>query len=400
MPPIRTALISAALSAPAIAQTGSTPATPQTSATSPTAAEVASAAAAAPKPTPTWSVKVGGDAQFRYVLSFADTTTEEDVTNGFQFTRARVKADATALDGDLTVSLLGNYSRSTGNFALEDGFADWKARDGLTLRVGQYKLPYSREFIAAPSRQQAIEASIANGVLGTGRSQGFQALYDFTPRTRGYLVLSDGSRALNTDFNSSSEFDVGVTLRAETRLGDAPWKQYSDLSSFRGDKRGFLLGTTFHWDHGGDTGASTGSTPNRDVLRSSADLAYENDGFSFTGTFHGTFTSAPAADTFDYAFVLQGGKFISERVELYSRYEVIVPDPDRTGGNDPFHAILVGTHFYPIERSYAIRLSAEVIYAVDQADSGSIVTAPITTNGIVAAESGQIALLLQAQIVF
>lgn len=109
--------------------------------------------------------------QFRYTAgSLGDTVLADRVTEGptFGVNRARLKVGGHAFTPDLTYffeyELQGN--------ALLDFRAQYRLAPWLSVKVGQWKLHYSRERVISSGQQQMMDRSLINPIFTLDRQQG------------------------------------------------------------------------------------------------------------------------------------------------------------------------------------------------------------------------------------
>jgi hypothetical protein len=87
----------------------------------------------------------------------------------------------------------------------------------------------------------------------------------------------------------------------------------------------------------------------------------------------------------------------AERFELYSRFDMTIPDKDRPTEGKDFKTITAGVGFYPIPHTDNIKLSLEGVYFFD-AEADSIVR-PNTFTSVRASPAGdQFAIRAQAHL--
>lgn len=345
-----------------------------------------------------YKLKVGGMMQFRYVLNFRDepTDTDEDVTNGFQLRRTRLEFAGNVINKDTTFLVQTDFNRSGGTATVLDAWVRHALNESWGLRFGQFKLPLLREELVSGKRMLAADRSITNGVFTQARSQGVQIEYD-GDRARFAAAFSDGLNTLNTDFDSSSEADYALTGRVDVRFaGD--WKQFADFTSWRGSDFAAMLGAAAHWQGGG----STGGTTDTDVLEYTVDLSLEGNGWNAFGAFIGRNTDPSGGEEADdFGVVVQGGVFLTQKTELFARYDVVIPDDNRGSGDEDFSTVTVGVNHYFVEKSHAAKFTADLLYFLDaQADSSALVGRSTGVGLLPDAEDGQVAARFQFQLLF
>jgi hypothetical protein len=99
----------------------------------------------------------------------------------------------------------------------------------------------------------------------------------------------------------------------------------------------------------------------------------------------------------DTGFVLLGGVWVATHYEVYSRFDITIPDDDRPTEADDFRTLTVGANYYPVPHSDNIKIGLEALYMFD-AEASSIV-APNVNSSVRASPAGdQWVVRLQATI--
>ena len=345
-----------------------------------------------------YKLKVGGQIQFRYIANLRDDApdSEEDLTSGFQTRRTRLEFSGNVINKQITYQVQTDFNRSSGTAVLLDAWVRHALNDNWSLRFGQFKAPLLREELTSGKRLQSVDRTITNAVFAQGRSQGIQIEYD-TDRVRLAGALTDGLATLNSDFDASNEADYALTGRAEFRLA-GNWKQFADLTSWRGSETGALIGAAIHWQAGGETG----NTTDNDILQYTLDAGVEGNGWNIFAAFIGRNTDpAGGSDADDFGFIIQGGVFLTNKTELFAGYDIVIPDSDRASGDDEFSTITVGVNHYFVEKSHAAKFTADLLYFLDaQAESSSLVSRNTGVGLLSDTEDGQVALRFQFQLLF
>lgn len=337
-----------------------------------------------------------GFMQFRYLMNLRDEDSagdQDDFTHGFQTRRSRLGMKGTVWSKNLSFDILGEFSRSSGTFGLLDAYAQYKFENNMTIKWGQNKVPLLREEIVSDTKQLTVERSTVNSVFTQGRSQLVQIGYQ-GETFRGSAAISDGLNTLNTDFNSASEADYAFTARGEFRWGKGDWKRFDDNVSWRGSEYGGMFGGAVHFQDGGETGGTTDTQ----VLEATIDASMEGNGWNLFAAAIWRNTDASGSDADDFGAVLQGGYLVTDQLEVFLRYDGIFPDDD-TGGDD-FHTLTGGVNYYISPESHAAKFSAEVQYYFDAEDAAGIISPSTGSNLLSDTEDGQVALLLQMQVMF
>lgn len=351
-------------------------------------------------------LNVSGQIQFRYNFNVRDTSPpDEDITNGFNARRVKLAFDG-VVGGDWGYKIVGAFDRGDGDFFLEDAVITRKFDNGVTLAMGQFKGPFMREENTSSKMQQAADRSPMNEAFNQDRTQGIQLSYA-GDNARFTGMVSDGFKTLNTAYYVPAESDYALTGRVDVRFGDASWKAFKDFTSFRGGETGGMVGAAVHWQTMGDT-ANTGTFPpggsaptDMDLLTYTVDASYEGGGWNVYGAFVGrSIDMIGSPDYDDFGALVQGGVFVSDLTELFARWDAVLPDDDRSAGED-FHTITFGANHYFFEGSHAAKLTADVQWFLDnQAESSDVVKVNEGIGLAPGAEDDQVSFRIQMQILF
>lgn len=354
-------------------------------------------------------IAFGGMLQVRYLLNFRDeapnvveddpetpedeTVSDEDTTLGFQARRTKIWAKGNVAE-NWGFKVQGNFNRDGGEFTLEDAYITNDINDTWAWQLGQFRLPLLREDSVSSAKQLAVERSLTNEVFRQNRSQGVQ--FNYTGDNARFMgAFSDGLRTQNTDFNSTAEADYALTGRFEWKwAGD--WSRFEDFTSWQGDDNAGMLGAALHWQDGGETG---GPTADVEILRATADVSFEGNGWNAFGAiiYDNTDIAGVGDDTSNWGWLIQAGVFLNEQWELFGRYDMTLPDDDLD--LDDFSTLTAGVNYYITPESHAVKFTGDVQYFFDKVDSGLTV---ITTGAGNLPDSGdgQFAIRLQFQLVF
>jgi hypothetical protein len=335
-----------------------------------------------------------GHFQYRYYANFRDEDavgSQNDFTHGFGFRRVRLGASG-QLTKELGFTIQGDFLNGE-TFRLFDAFASYKFSDSATLKFGQlFKLPVLKEELNSHLALQAVDRSTVNAVFTPNYSQGIQL--DLSgDSVRGSFAVSDGFNALNSDFNSAAEADYALSARGEWKWA-GEWKQLDMFTSWKENAYAGFLGGAIHYQSGGETGGTT----DRQLFQYTADVSVKGDGWNIFAYGVGRRVEEPTADFDDFGALIQGGLFVSDQVELFARYGIVMPDDDRVNGDD-FAEATLGANYYLIPKSQAAKFSLDGTYAFDDT-TGSIVSQRVTDGLLTDSEEGEVYVRAQVQIVF
>ena len=366
-----------------------------------------------------------GSAQIRYNMDFGDDGADDpnfperdDFTGGFEVGLGRLGVHGNVWDKALTYQVRGDFG-GNGDFSLETAFAQYAWDNGFALQFGQFKHPLLRESMIDNEYQLAVNRSIAEAVFGGGYVQGFQLKYA-AEAFRVWAGFTDGIYTANTPYNSSQEADWAFNARAEFKAMGNNWERFDDFTSWRSaEDMGLIIGAAAHYqDSSGDTG---GVVDTNSILDYTIDAQFEGKGFNVFAAFYGNMTDANAddgTDTDNYGAVIQAGVFLTDQVELFGRWDMIMWDSSITDGAgdeaDDNHFITAGVNYYLSPESHAAKFTADVIYSLEgtallygagpDVDNPSDGAAPLygnTTYGLLGqSDDGEFGVQLQFQVVW
>ena len=283
--------------------------------------------------------------QFRAVANHADgvgADGDDDTETGLEIRRMKLSFDGNAFSKDLTYKFQWAVNRNTGNTVLEDAWVRYKFAERWAVRGGQFVEPLFHEQLTSSRRMQAVERSLLNETLGTGADypesyvQGVSLIYDDGKALRAEVAYHDGVQTLNTGFVDSRGTtllgivnpDFGVAGRAEYKLaGD--WKQYDDFTAMGNKADLLVVGAGADYTEAGDAS----------VLFHTLDVQWEPqavNGLSLYAAYVGVYRDfgdpgGLDASPYDFGFLVQGGYMLSEKVEVFGRYDYVNLDPDAPG---------------------------------------------------------------------
>lgn len=361
-------------------------------------------------------LNIGGQMQFRYYAAFLDSgndPTVDEFNSGFEMRRAKLTFAGNIFDPNMFYEVTGAFSQSSttnGNgtatgggssFRLENAFFGYDWDNGFTARAGQFKLPFLREELVSSKYQLVIDRSVLNEEFNQGYSQGIEMSYK-KDWFGGYLALSDGFSSSNTAFNSigTNLSDFAITGRIEILLaGD--WKQFKEFTSPRGSEFAAMLGAAVHWQQAQDTPGAN----QPQFLPYTLDISVEGDGWNLFGSFVGQYSDNDIAgpggfNANDFGFVAQGGIMLTDELELFGRYDIVIPDSDRGPNDQTFNSITAGVNYYI--HGQAAKFSVDVVYNIDDTTQSSlgfmgIASSNISTNGVATGGNNGIGMLASTE---
>lgn len=244
-------------------------------------------------------------------------------------------------------------------FRLWDAWIKFRLTPEVGLKIGQFNLPFTRETLVRPQYQLAIEKSNIDYRMGLGNSTGVEL--DWASDNRRFLLaVSNGSGALFHNIiwgaadpvaplaGFSRDTLYSVTMRHEWKLlGD--WDQFKQFTSPPGSERGMLIGLAGHRQNTErDFSVNVGGIPEGAFWGLTGDISMQFDGASlYAAVIYQRVTDFnqffPRVNWL--AAVVQGSTYISNKTELYARWEGGGADVEEFGSNELSLVILGFNHY-------------------------------------------------------
>ena len=272
----------------------------------------------------------------------------------YKVRRARILAS-----GNIYAPWLKYSTQTTlegGTAAIRDAYLEASYYKWLTPRLGQYKVPFDREFLDGGFNLQLIERSIASTEFSLQRDIGLQF--------SGKKVLGSLDYSVGI-FNGSggNQNNVDNDYMYVGRLVWNIWGShpYSESAVDNPSDPVFALGIAGAYMPGLEPGeratlagklGSTAIVPvESDVIQWTADLAYKYHNFSLMSGYHYRNIDPKDATPFGkqdaWGFYLQSGFFIVPRhFEIAGRYAYIDPDNPEKISNNQETEYTLGLNYY------------------------------------------------------
>jgi len=301
-----------------------------------------------------------------------DGTGVSDTDQGFQMTGTRVNFKG-KLYGDFGYWARLNADTFGTNPFFDAALITYRVNDNTSLVIGQFPSLLTREQGTPVDKTQTAEASPTNYVFDPFAYKGVMLAYH-TPRMVFRGVVNDGYRSVNNyAFAEPSAKWAFAGQVSGLAVGDKDdWGRFSNFTSRKGSDFAWLLNAGFHTQEG-DT-HSPGGEGSDDVFLGVIESSMEGDGWNFYSAGYYRYT-APNSDEIsvkDFGFVLQGGVWVAKHFELYSRFDMTIPDNDRPVENENFRTLTAGFTYYPKAHTDNIKIIVETLYMFDP-ESDSIV---------------------------
>ena len=258
--------------------------------------------------------------QFRYVADVQDQLDgQREKTLGFENSRTRLGLKAKLEEHNIDLFVWTGHT-GIGASLLLDAWANWKADENFSLKVGQFKLPIWNEWTVSETKQTFVERSVldarfaphyAQGIMGTWRDDTISLS----------AVFSDGMRGWNRFFPG----DIWAVTGRFDWLIQGDWSQRADFNSFRDESPFTVLGIAGHFQDGGTLAGSGGTniyTNDTRITQVTADFQWGFSGASIYAAVIGNYEESPGAlEYHQFGALLQGQVFVTDDIELFARYE-------------------------------------------------------------------------------
>jgi len=244
-------------------------------------------------------------------------------------------------------------------FRMWDAWLKFRLTPEVGLKIGQFNLPFTRESLVRSPYHLAIEKTNIDYRMGLGISTGVEL--DWANNDRRFLLaVSNGSGALfhNLIWGAadpvaplaalSRDTLYSVTMRHEWKLlGD--WDQFKQFTSPPGSERGLLIGIAAHRQNTErDFSSEDGGIPDGAFWGITGDISMQFDGASLYGA-----VIYQRVTDFNIGFsrvnwlaaMVQGSTYITNKTELYARWEGGGADEEAFGSNE-LHLVMLGFNHY------------------------------------------------------
>ena len=305
-----------------------------------------------------FKLNVQGFMQVRWTLNEAG---DQETQWGFENANTYLDFSGNVVDPSWTYKVRGNFANgNNGDMGLTFAYIEKDLGDGLSVRVGQFRAPWLREELVDDPYQLGVDRSLMNASFTQGFSQGIQVGYEsdafrvdgwygdgFGPGFTGEIdvpgigivdLTSNGYNTANTPWTATTT-KWAFAARGEYKIsGD--WSTFDDFTSFRGEEGGMMVGVAVRGQNGAGRTDTFSLTDDAEIFGVTADFTWDFGGANLyaafvyqsidwgTQPFLGLNVDFGKSD--QYGFMLQGGYFVTEEIELYGRYDYVNYGLDQT----------------------------------------------------------------------
>lgn len=281
-----------------------------------------------------FSLKIKNRIQFQGY--YIDYEAPEPSEKSFRIRRARLYFEGNGFFPWLKYKI--QLTMEGAQVATRDFYLDFAYRKEIYPRFGQYKVPFSREYLTSSSSLQLVDRSIVNSEFSAGRDMGFSLYGNIDKRFEYGIGIFNGSGKNSKNLDDDFLF-VGRALWTPT----GEFKYAHSALEFP-EKPVFAVGAAFTYFPGYEplkekssdrkhlaSVVKNISVGENDVSQLTADFAFKYQGLSFEGDFH--YRSINPEETGvnsvkSRGFRLQAGYLFNRKYELAVRYSSLDPNTD------------------------------------------------------------------------
>lgn len=333
-------------------------------------------------------LNVSGDFQFRYTYnpSRANPVSGNNSETGFNIPLARLRFSGN-VNESVDFMLESGFDRANGNASLLDAYAGIALFQEGRLQFGQFKLPFMKEVNVSEQYQLAVDRSVTSYVFGQGRSQGVQFGYN-TDKLSLIAAISDGFNTANTNFTDPAESDFALTLRGEYAIFGSN-QNSKEFTSARNQENTLVAGMAFHYQDG-DTQDS--------MYSYTGDMTWKYNGWNAFLSGVGRNIESNAGSFDDFGLALQGGYRITDNIEPFARYDVVIADSSRNFTNHSFNFLTSGVNYYLYGQ--AAKLSTDVVWSINETNGLGTMANFSNTGLLGSSNKNEVAFRMQFQVLF
>ncbi|MDO8526514.1 MAG: porin [Deltaproteobacteria bacterium] len=274
--------------------------------------------------------------------------------------------------------------------SLQDAFLNYAFSDALKVRVGQFKVYFSREELSYTSHLQFVDLSLTNEVFSFHRDIGvaLHGTLDDKKWEYAFYVMDDGSNRNAANKNKAvllgGRFLWNILGEPAYAMGDINYSE-SDISHSETPQLAVAVASNFNRVRPIQT-ASDNS-----VSSATSDVIYRYRGLSALGI--GYYTTNLNLDTQTFGYLGQVGYFlIPKHFEVASRYAGVMPSgPSDSNGYEigfDLNYYFYG-HKLKLQADYNILINSPLVYGAGGAAGVSLPNNIVTTGGAPGFNAGQ-----------
>ncbi len=300
-----------------------------------------------------FSLRLFGYLQFRYATRVQEAF-DETYESGFGFRRARIGVDGKLYSPRLYYKM--NVEAAGASVVLNDAFVEGALPHGFKLRAGQFKVPFSRQFINPAEKLSFVERSVATEAFRYDRDIG--ALLTWTGVGDNLDVMVGMYNGGGKNAAKNDNIDPLLVGRVQMGVLGKAWKaEEGDLHASHDPQLMLGVAGTFEntpvpdkWGYGASSQAlsntdvdSDGNRDNVRVWQVEGDLSFRMRGVGVEGEFFLRDENWGVIGANQDPVITPGGRYMGfygqasyfvmpERLQLGARYSWAETSPLALGG--------------------------------------------------------------------
>ena len=306
-----------------------------------------------------FKLEIAGQMQVRFLYNWRDTSISgaDSELYGFENPLTRLIFKGHVFGKDIQYHIAARFNFDSGvrienrpfdqlvrrsdqkappGFYLESAWIRMRLGEGLSFRIGQFKLPFNREELVSLPNQLAASPSLVNQRMSLGFAQGVELTY-LAGAFKLSTAFSDGVSLMEFDDQTGFAPTSATTLDANFNISsrmemlfNGQWEQFRQFTSPVTNEFGLMLGVAGFYQQGETNESSFGNLTVDDVPESygaTIDLSAEWGGASLFGAFLWNGGKGFNLDNrrqfrnTTLGWVIQGGLYVSPKWEVFARYE-------------------------------------------------------------------------------
>ena len=307
--------------------------------------------------------KLDGYTQFRMNYLKPDDY-DDGYTVGFRMAKGRLGVKGVMFDGLASYRILTEFFGSPsipGQAAtlnnLLDYFVTLNFSDNVKLRVGQFKVPFTRQYYQSASKHAFTDYALPVKNLKDGRDMGVEIFGEkISNGLIEYRICFFNGNGSNSTGNDNTDLEAAGRLALKWN-GFNPYRE-----GFQGEGAGVALGLSGYLNHlesGGTGQEKTGI---------GADATGGMRGLFLAGEYVAVKSSAQGNETSSGGFYVHAGYMVlGETLELLGRYASY--DPDTDAGHDRKTEIRAGATFFHAGHKHKLTVEGGRIAEENGADA-------------------------------
>ena len=270
----------------------------------------------------------------------------------FQIKRARLYLSGNAFYSWLNYKIQLQLEKS--QIAVRDLFIDFTFLKEIQPKIGQFKVPFDREYLTSPAYLQLIDRSLTNEEFRAGRDIGFSLNGNISDRIEYSIVIFNGSGKNSENLDNSFLYAGRLMLTPNGKFS------YSQSSLEFPERRILAFGIGIIYFPRFDplrenlddrkhlaSMVMEASGGKSNVFQITTDIAIKYKGFSFEGDFHFRNINPENINIESVqalGFRIQAGYLIFKKFEFAFRYSFLNPSTQKN--KDLKHELTAGINYF------------------------------------------------------